>query len=451
MPEFSLMSVEVNTAKLLARDLHWTSGGSMTLTCRPVVATILTLSLFRASALAQRPGGSPSPPPVPEVASEPQGLIEEPDAIRRAALFGDRHFTGGERKVGFYADIKSLIPGSGWLGAGPGYRMWYAKDRALLDVSGAISTRAYKAVQARFELPKLAHSRLAIGSQFKWQDATQVAFFGDGPLASESNRSEYRLRSNNLVGYATFRPLQWIDIGAELGWLTPEVLPRAGGVKTEVSETQHLFPTSPVFSVGDQPSFLHSKISIIADTRDFPDHTLKGTLLRAAMADYSDRDTGRFSFKRYEVEGAEFLPLAGSRVVLALHGWLVASDTDDAQFVPFYLEPSLGGNQSLRAYDDYRFHDRHLLLLNIETRVALMTHLDAAFLFDAGNVASRIGDLDLGRRSYGGGVRFHTRRVTFARFDVAYGSEGWRANFGLSDPLALTRLSRHTATAPFVP
>jgi hypothetical protein len=412
---------------------------------------MLTLSLFRGSALAQRPAAASTSPPVPEVASEPQGLIGEPDAIRRAALFGDRQFTGGERKVGFYTDIKSLIPGSGWLGGGPGYRMWYAKDRALLDVSGAISTRAYKAVQARFELPKLARSRLTVGSQFKWQDYTQIEFFGEGPLASESNRSEYRLRSSNVVGYATLRPVRWIDIDAQLGWLTPDVLPRAGGVKHEVRETERLFANNPVFAVGDEPSFLHSQVSVTADTRDFPDHTLKGVLLRAAISDYSDRDTGRFSFKRYEVEGANFIPLAGSRVVLTLHGWLVASDTDPGQVVPFYLEPTLGGNNSVRAYDDYRFHDRHLLVLNFETRVALMTHLDAAFLFDAGNVASRIGDLDLGRRSYGAGFRFHTRRVTFARFDIAHGSEGWRTMFGLSDPLRLTRLSRRTATAPFVP
>lgn len=423
----------------------------MTLTCRPVIAAMLTLAVFRGPAFGQRPAADSASPPVPEVASEPQGYIQEPDAIRRAALFGDRQFTGGERKVGLYADIKSLIPGSGWLGAGPGYRMWYAKDRALLDVSGAISTRAYKAVQARFELPKLAHSRLAVGSQFKWQDYTQIEFFGDGPFASESNRSEYRLRSSNLVGYATLRPVRWIDIDAELGWLSPDVLPRAGGVKHEVRETERLFPSNPVFAAGLEPSFLHGRFSMTADTRDFPDHTVRGVMLRAAMSDYSDRDTGRFSFKRYEVEGANFIPLAGSRVVLALHGWLVTSDTDAGQSVPFYLEPTLGGNNSVRAYDDYRFHDRHLLVVNIETRVALMTHLDAAFLFDAGNVASRIGDLDLGRRSYGGGVRFHTRRVTFARFDVAHGDEGWRTMFGLSDPLALTRLTRRTATAPFVP
>ena len=71
-----------------------------------------------------------------------------------------------------------------------------------------------------------------------------------------------------------------------------------------------------------------------------------------------------------------------------MRAWLAASDTDAGQAVPFYLEPSLGGHNSLRGYDDYRFHDRDLLLVNVETRVALMTHVDAALFLDAGNVAS---------------------------------------------------------------
>jgi hypothetical protein len=143
--------------------------------------------------------------------------------------------------------------------------------------------------------------------------------------------------------------------------------------------------------------------------------------------------------------------LAGSRVVLAMHGWLVASDTDAGKSVPFYLLPGLGGNNTLRAYTDYRFHDRHLLLVNVETRVALLTHVDAALFVDAGNVAPRLGELNLDKTVLGAGVRMHTRHSTFARFDIAHGREGWRFLFRMNDPLHLSRLSRRTALVPFVP
>jgi outer membrane protein assembly factor BamA len=119
--------------------------------------------------------------------------------------------------------------------------------------------------------------------------------------------------------------------------------------------------------------------------------------------------------------------------------------------IPFYLQPSLGGQNTLRSYADYRFHDRHLLMANAEVRVAMMTHVDAAGFFDAGNVSARIGDLNLGKRSYGAGLRVHTRRQTFARLDVAHGGEGWQLVLRLTDPLDLARTSRRTAAGPFVP
>ena len=145
------------------------------------------------------------------------------------------------------------------------------------------------------------------------------------------------------------------------------------------------------------------------------------------------------------------MPLADSRVVIALHGWLVASDPAEGQTVPFYFLPSLGGANTLRAYPDYRFHDRNLVVINAEGRLAMTAHLDAAVFVDAGNVAARLGDLNLDRRSYGVGLRLHTDRQTFARFDAARGDEGWRLVVRFTDPLELSRLARRAAAAPFVP
>lgn len=401
----------------------------------------LTLALLCAQPtwlLAQeRPVAAQGPTLPPEATSEPPGFIGEPGSIERASVFADRHFANGDLTNGFYTDFWNMIPGAGWISGGPGYRHWYARDRVFVDGSAAISWNGYKAAQARFELPQIARSRLAVGSQVRWQNFPQVHFYGEGAESLESNRSEYRLRSTNLVGYATVRPVEWVGIGAQVGWLKPD--------------TRGTFPGGIAAAVPEQPSFVHSELSVTADTRDFPGHPTRGGLFRVAAVNYSDRDTGVFSFRRYDTEAAQFVPLVGSRVVVALHGWLVASDTDEGRFVPFYLQPSLGGSNTLRSYADYRFHDRHLLLINAETRIAMMTHVDAAFFVDAGNVAARFGDLNVDKRSYGGGLRLHSRRQTFARLDIARGGEGWRVLFRLSDPLNLARLSRRTAAVPFVP
>jgi outer membrane protein assembly factor BamA len=119
--------------------------------------------------------------------------------------------------------------------------------------------------------------------------------------------------------------------------------------------------------------------------------------------------------------------------------------------VPFYLQPSLGGHNTLRGYTDYRFHDRNLLVVNVEARFAVFTHVDAAVFADAGNVAARVSELNLDKRSYGVGWRLHSRESTFARLDLAHGAEGWNVLVRLSDPLHLARFTRRLAPAPFVP
>jgi outer membrane protein assembly factor BamA len=174
-------------------------------------------------------------------------------------------------------------------------------------------------------------------------------------------------------------------------------------------------------------------------------------MLRGAGSRYDDRTSGTNSFQRYEGEAAGFLPIAGSRVVLAMHGWLVRSDIEAGQSVPFYLQPSLGGVNTLRSFADYRFHDNNMALATAELRFALMTHLDLALFTDAGNVAQRARDLNFDKQSYGAGFRLHTRRETFALLDVATGDEGWRVLFRLKDPLALSRISKKPTLVPFVP
>ena len=259
--------------------------------------------------------------------------------------------------------------------------------------------------QARFELTRLAHSRLAIGSQVLWQDLTQVTFFGEGAGSVEDTRSEDRIKSTDVVGYTTVRPMQRLSIDGRLGWLQrPTIMPSGGTFKRGHPDTLSVFADDVVVALPEQPRYVHGEASITSDTRNFPSRPTNGAVYRAAWATYSDRDTGAFSFRRYEAEAAQFVPLAAGRVVLALHAWTVGSGTDTGRLVPFYLMPSLGGSNTLRGYADFRFHDRNLAVISAESRLALMTHIDFAAFVDAGNVAPRMSELNFGKRSYGIGL-----------------------------------------------
>jgi len=382
----------------------------------------------------------------PAFFAEPHVITRGIDAATRT--LGD----GSDVKNGFYPELSNMPTGAGWISAGPGYRYWFFGDQMLVDGSAAISWRAYKMAQARFELPHLARSRLAIGTHVRWQDLTQVTYFGEGPDSLEANRSEYRFKSTNIAAYATVRPIRWLAIGGRVGWLdSPSILEPAGSFQRGNPSTQDVFASDPVFATAEQPSYGYREASVTIDTRNRRSYPTAGGLYRAAWSGFTDQDQGVFSGHRSEAEAAHFIPLSRSRVVLALHGWLTASDTADGDSIPFYWQPSLGGHNTLRGYSDYRFHDRNFLVVNVEARFALFTHVDAAVFADAGNVAAHVSDLDLDKRSYGVGWRMHSRESTFARFDIGHGAEGWRFLFRLSDPLHLSRLSRRLAPVPFVP
>lgn len=374
--------------------------------------------------------------PVPDRPSEPRGLIPEPLPITRAVLFADRHLGKGDLNNGFYVVHGKMIPGAGWIAVGPGYRQWFGRDTLLLDGSAAYSWNGYKAAQARAVLPKFAKSRLALGAQVNWLDFGEIDYFGVGPDTPASALTQYGIEATHVAAHATLRPTRWFDIDAQVGLLSPSLTDS---------------PLTRSTPMPDQPTFMPSEVSMTIDTRNFREHPTSGLLLRGAASHYEDRDSGAFTHQRYEAELAGFIPMAGERVVLALHSWAVTTPREDETSVPFYMLPSLGGANTLRSYTDYRFHDRNMLLGMAELRIAMMTHVDLAMFADAGNVAPRFEDLNLDKQSYGAGLRFHTRRQTFARIDIAQGNEGWRFLFRLTDPFAISRLERRTAVVPFVP
>jgi hypothetical protein len=260
------------------------------------------------------------------------------------------------------------------------------------------------------------------------------------------------MRTTDFVGYGSVRPVPTFWIGAEGGWLTrPNISSPAGTFRPDVPETPVLFPEVPAVLLPFQPHFAHWEGYVMSDTRDSRSYPTDGALYRAAVTGFNDQSTGTFTFRQYEAEAAQFIQLNGKEWILALRGWTLASDVPTGHEIPFYLMPALGGNNTIRSYPDFRFHDRNLALVNVESRWALLSHVDGALFADAGNVAPRYGDLNLDKTGWGGGLRVHTESATWARLDVAYGAEGWHVIFRTTDPLRLSRVTRRVAAVPFVP
>jgi hypothetical protein len=414
-----------------------------------------TLAVVAAPVYAQQSELEPGAYELPRgwVIKPTPGIFTEPSTLGKLAMSTDTGL-GGEPRDGVYVETGNMITGEGWISAGPGYRTSILNGRGRIDLSAAVSWNLYKNVQASFELPHLASDRITIGAQGSYQDVLQVEYFGIGNASSRSDQSAYRFNNFDIVGFGRVRVNSWLSIDGRAGWIPRPDLSSPTGPRVNYASTLDRFTDATAPGIRTQPPFVHGDVSIVADTRDHAGHPTTGGYYRAAAAVYSDRSVGAYSFRRYEAEAAQFVPLFTRKLILALHAWDVFTDTSNGAVVPFYLLPSLGGKNTLRGYNDYRFHDNDLQNLTAESRLALLTHMDLAAFADAGKVAHEVSDLDYRhlKTSYGAGVRFHNATSTLLRIDAGHSVEGWRVFIKVTDSFKRSMpASGRSSVVPFVP
>ncbi|HMF95633.1 MAG TPA: BamA/TamA family outer membrane protein [Vicinamibacterales bacterium] len=427
----------------------------MSTTLRNVLILLATLVTITAPAYAQESDADNAGYQLPRgwISSPIPGFLREPSILSKLAMATDTSL-GGEPRDGFYVETGNMITGEGWISGGPGFRQSLLDGRARIDMSAALSWNLYKVARASFELPHLAHDRLSVGVEGRYQDALQVRFFGVGNDSLKADESAYRFNNVDLLASGRLRVNRWLSLDGRVGWIPRPDLSNAAGPRVSVPNTEDLFSEATAPGISAQPSYIHSDVSAIADSRDHAGHPTSGGLYRATAAVYSDRDGGAYSFRRYELEATQYVPLGTRKWVLALHGWGVLSDTSSGAAVPFYLMPSLGGKNTLRGYFSYRFHDNDLQSFNVESRWPLLTHMDVAVFADEGKVAHTVSEVNFldARMSYGAGVRFHNATSTLLRIDAGHSVEGWRLYFVLSDALKRsTPASGRSSVVPFVP
>ena len=417
-----------------------------------IVSTILTV--VAAPSFAQEVPTTEGAYELPHgwVMSPTPGILGEPRLLEKLAMSTDTGL-GGEPKDGFYVETGNLVSGEGWISAGPGYRRTVLDGRARLDMSAAISWNYYTMAQVAFELPRLAHDRLSLGVQTRYQDALALDYFGLGNHSPQGDQTAYRFRNFDVLATGRVQANRWLAIEGRAGWIpSPDLLTATGRVS--VPNTVDRFTEASAPGITTQPAYVHADASILADTRDHPGHPTDGGLYRATAAVYADRDGGAYSFRRYEIEGTQYVRLWTPKWILGLHAWGVFSDTSDGTTVPFYLMPAMGGKNTLRGFYSYRFHDNDMALANVESRWPLLTHMDIAAFADVGTVAHAASTFDIHdtRHSFGAGVRFHNATSTLLRIDAGHSADGWRLFWVMSEPFKrATPNSGRMSVVPFVP
>jgi outer membrane protein assembly factor BamA len=295
-------------------------------------------------------------------------------------------------------------------------------------------------------LPTLASNRLSVGADIKYQDFPAIDYFGVGPDTSADARTDYRLRSLDASASALVRIRDRLAVGGRVGYMRS--LSVESGRSSLTPSIEDRFDETDAPGLVAQPRFQHADVFVEADSRDVPGYPTSGGFYRAGFSAFRDVTRSGHDFRRVDLDAVHYLPLFHRGSVVAVRGRLVASQTSAGQDVPFYLMPTLGSENTLRGYADYRFRDRNAALVSLEYQWPVFRVMDAALFADGGTVAAVTSDLwRTPKTDYGVGIRFHSPARTFLRVDVAKSPEGTRLIVSVRAPLRTTRRD----VAPYVP
>ncbi len=374
----------------------------------------LTIALTASSALAQDTRAEE----IARAQAEKAGRLTPNVATgtEKTLAWLEGHFTD---PTTVYLTFGGLYPSAGFA---PGVAFRHAVGHARFNAGGAYSIRAYKTAYASLGFPELFNDKLDIQTHVKWTDATQVPFYGIGDQTSKDNRVNYGLRGLDAGGSVALKPTRWFSIGASLA--LHQIEDRGGEGTRPSIET---IAGSGVPGLFTDTKYRDASGFAAIDWRESPGYTRRGGLYSIAFHDMKDSDNP-LSFRRVDAEIQQFLPILKEHWVLGFRALVQTTDVDDDDVVPYYRLPSLGGAKRHRGYADFRFQDRHMMLISGEYRWLPSRVIDMALFVDAGKVTAERRDLDFEdlKTAYGIGLRIHGPTFTPLRMDAAHGKEGFR-------------------------
>jgi hypothetical protein len=346
--------------------------------------------------------------------------------------------------------LQGVVAGGG-LGAGlqydfPDRRGWETSAQTVVTIrrywSAELDT-AYRGGYGR------------VGAYARIREMSQLSYFGPGIQSEVSDRTNFLLRDPVVGAVASARLADWISTGVRVEELWPDV---GSGVSAQHPTVEDRFAEVDAPGLSAQPRFgRYQGFVDLQAPASVGQNLNQGGRYRIAYALFNDQQFDRFSFSRLDVEARHKFAVFGPHRRLTLHGWVAATDTRSGNSVPFYMQPSLGGTGQLRSvgedligsdgsrgtlrgFDNFRFRDLNLMLLQADYRVPVWGPFDASVFVDAGKVAPRRADLNLSglKHDYGFSISVMRGPNTVARTDFGFGSgEGAKiiVSFGLGDEI----------------
>lgn len=394
----------------------------------PTAFAVSAVLLFCTPAMAQS-----SPPEEQTPSAEPAAVeskadpgtapgqaTDQPPVVQRVRNYIQKNPIVQKLKGdGLYPRIGGLSPGSG-LAGGVGYRRHL--DWAFVDVSGAVSTKSYRGIDAT--VGWLDTRYVDIATKFTFRNNTQDDFYGLGLDTTDATRVDFGIRSTDLTTRAAAHVTPWLRLGADVGYYVPSV---RHGRDDNLRTIEAIFTDATAPGLVQQPHFVHDSVFAEVDSRDAHGFPRRGGFYRTAYALWNDRTLEEYNFRRLDVIASHFVSVARNDVV-ALRLELAYANNAAGDRVPFYLLPYVGGGDTVRSFREFRFRDENAGVFNAELRHKVHAMAHVAGFVDFGKVARDWQDINPHHvaRAYGIGLRGGSDDKTYFRLDVARGDRGTR-------------------------
>ena len=311
------------------------------------------------------------------------------------------------------------FPTGAGISVGPAYR--HTDQNAAATVWGAVSQKLYWEIGGSLAFPELAFGHAFADITMLRHEFPEEDFYGLGPESQPSDKTSFSLQETSVSITAGVNPVWWLRAAGTVEHLRPRV---GTGRDQTVPSAEDLFPHVSPAPDASQPDYLRLGAYVNLDSTGHPFGAPYGGRYRFAYDHYGDFGVGLSSFNRWEVDLRQYLSVLGSTRTLALRAQAIALTPLTGEMVPFYMQPTLGGPDSLRGLEPYRLRDQSLVLVQSEYRWDVNAFMGGVVFYDAGTVAPRLGDLRLDRmiQDFGIGVRFGFLSTVSLRIEAAFGS-----------------------------
>jgi len=327
--------------------------------------------------------------------------------------------------------LGGMRPGQG-MTVGLGYRrsdLW--RDRLGFRATARGTIQGAYLFDADVDFQSLQTSRTSLHWRTKFESSPNIDFYGLGNTSSTDAHSGYAFDDVTTDLDAPIELLRHVSLGLTGGYLHAHTA-RGDGNLPAIDEA---FTPESIPGFGENNQFSRVGAFAALDYRDSRTGPRSGGLYGLRYREYWDIDRKPFAFRQTELEFQQYLPYFNKGRVLALRSAIVLSFPKEDNQLPLYLQPTLGGNDDLRGFGNYRFRDNHSILLSAEHRWYASSNLEMAAFVDAGKVVPLKRDVTPTRLHFSGGVGFRVRvrSAIVSRIDFAGSDEGFRLVWTFSD------------------